>query len=188
MKEKILAFRVEDMLWDALMDYSKEKEISKSEITRDALKKYLSIYHNPFPMMMWSYNEFQFALNCLNETQLEELAQISFQNGINGKDYFYKDLLNSEDIKDLKFDAKHVIALLSYTFSSQGQNWFHKFKSIWRKKSVIVYGSHKLGKKFSFYVKLILQKYMELYNYEIMKEELKDNLLIIEFHKIEGID
>jgi hypothetical protein len=184
MKEKIVAFRVEDVLWNEIMQYSKEKEISKSKVTREALKKYLSIYKYPFPMILWGYNEFRFALECLNETQLEDLAQISFENGIKGEDYYGNDFLGLKNMKGIKYNAKYVIALLSFTFSSQGQNWFHKFKSIWRKKSVIVYGTHDLGKKFSFYIKLILKKFMERYDYQITKEELRDNLLIIEFHKL----
>lgn len=188
MKEKIVGVRVEEMLWDAIIKYSKEKEISKSKITRDALKKYLSIYRNPLPMILWSNNEFQFALSCLNETQIEELAKISFKNGTEWKGYFTKEFLGLENMNEFKFNVKNVITLLSLTFSSQGQNWFQKFKSIWRKDSFIIYGAHELGWNFSFYIKSILHNYMEIFQYQIVKEELRENLLIIEYQEIKKSD
>lgn len=179
MKDKVVTVRIEDILWEEIKKYSQDHDMSKSKITRDALKKYFSIYRNPLPIILWSRNEFAFALNCLNDKQIESLADISFQNGLEGMDILVQDLFN---IEDLKFTARNAISLLvNYTFTEKGQNWFSKVKTIWNKNAVIIYGNHENGINFSKYAKYIILRFTELFSYELIVEELNENKIYLEF-------
>ena len=179
MKDKVVTVRIEDILWEEIKKYSQDHDMTKSKITRDALEKYFSIYRNPLPIILWARNEFAFALNCLNDRQIENLADISFQNGLNGMDILVHDLFK---IEDLKFTARNAISLLvNYTFTEKGQNWFSKVKTIWHKNEVIIYGDHENGINFSKYAKYIILRFTELFSYELIMEELNENKIYLEF-------
>ena len=182
MKDKVVTVRVEDILWEEMKKYSQDHEISKSKITRDALIKYFSIYRNPLPLILWSRDEFTFALNCLTDKQIESLADISYQNGLKAMDILVKDLFNIGDTTKLKFSARNAISLLvNYTFTEKGQNWFSKVKTIWHKNAVIIYGNHKNGINFSKYAKYIIMRYTERFSYNLIAEELNENKIYLEF-------
>ncbi|MFW9952552.1 MAG: hypothetical protein ACFFKA_20725 [Candidatus Thorarchaeota archaeon] len=86
MKDKVVTIRIEDILLEEIEKYSQDYDISKSKITRDALKKYFSIYRNPLPIILWGRNEFAYVLSCLNDKELQTLSEISFNNGIKAMD------------------------------------------------------------------------------------------------------
>ncbi|MHA1670060.1 MAG: hypothetical protein ACTSV5_05705 [Promethearchaeota archaeon] len=185
MKDKVVTVRVEDILWEEIKKYSQDHDMSKSKITRNALIKYFSIYRNPLPLILWSRNEFAFALNCLNDKQIKSLAEISFQNGLKAMDILVHDLFNIEDITKLKLSARNAISLLvNYTFTEKGQNWFSKVKTIWHKNAVIIYGNHENGINFSKYVKHIIIPYTKLFSWDLIEEELNENKIYLEFKLI----
>lgn len=183
MKDKVVTIRVEDILWEEIEKHSLDYDISKSKITRDALKKYFSIYRNPLPIILWCRNEFAYVLNCLNDEELQNLAEISFNNGLKAMNILIQDLFH---VEDLKFTIHNAISLLvNYTFTEKGQNWFSKVKTIWHKNAVIIYGIHENGLNFSKYAKYIICCYMKVFSYQLIVEELNEKRMYLEFKLIE---
>ncbi|MFX1445794.1 MAG: hypothetical protein ACFFHV_20455 [Promethearchaeota archaeon] len=186
MKEKIVAVRISDVLWNEIEEYSKNNNLTKSRIVRDAITKFLKFYQNPIPLILWGKNEFSFTLQCLNETELEQLAEISFQNGLGVKDYSIRKFADIKDPKNIKLNPRLVVNMLvTNTYTSKGQNWFNHIKAIWKKNWLMVVGTHDNGLNFSKYIKYVFLKWMEFYSFRLLKDELQENQLVLEFEKYE---
>ena len=184
MKEKIIAVRISDILWNDIEEYCQKSKLSKSKITRDALTKFLKFYQNPIPLILWGKNEFSFTINCLNESELEKLAEISFQNGLGIRDYSIRTLLHIEDPTNFTLNPRIVIDMLvNHTYTSKGQNWFNHIKAIWKKNWLMIFGTHEIGLNFSIYIKYVFLKWMESYSFKIIKEDLEKNQMVLEFEK-----
>ncbi len=184
MKEKTITVRISDVLWDEIQEVSKEKDLSQSKITRAALEKYLLRMGNPFPLISWGRNEFSFALSCLSDLELDKLAEISVQNGIKTRDYFVNNFLKTDNLEDFQITIRTIIYILeNYALNPEGQNWCKTIKSIWKGNWVLIIGTHENGLHFSKYVKFIYLKYFNLYSYDLIKEDLQQDKLTLEFEK-----
>ncbi len=155
---------------------------SRSQTVRTAIKSY--IYRNidnkkrPNKKLIFSQNMLKPLINNADWDVIEEIAEISFQNGVsdhrcidNLLDILNKGSTTAEYTLDLEGRVK---SLIENVFSPFAQNWFESIKYGWNRKNVIIGGKHNLGPKFSLFIKLLLNKYMKIYNYELKTEEYRE--------------
>ena len=157
------------------------KKKSRAKIVKLALKSY--IYRNIDNLMrqnkklIFSQNMFKPLFDNADEALIEKIAEISFQNGVSDRKYienltdsFTK---NSPSGHTLDLEGR-VKSLIQDVFKSDAQNWFETVRYGWNKKTMIIGGKHNLGRNFSLFIKLLIIKYMGLYDYELISEEFRE--------------
>ncbi|MCP4764563.1 MAG: CopG family transcriptional regulator [archaeon] len=178
-KENVIAVRLDDNLKKRLAEYTAENNISTSKLTRQAITRYIEIYDNNdnrnIERIIWGKNEFAKSLEFLNDAQIEELAEVSFQNGRKTQDFIFKDRKEM-----IKVPIKTYMSAFFTAIGNEGQNWFENIQYSWQKRSkLVVAGTHKNGMNFSKYVKCAVEKHLAVYNFIITKEILQDNKMIL---------
>ena len=182
-KEKSVTIRLEDILWEELTGHSQEKGVSKSEITREALNKYLSNFRYTNPMVLIGRNLFSYLLSRLNNEEIIELAKISFENALKTRKVWAKQFLKVENPDEFIFNARNTVdSIISY-MSEEGQNWFHKIKTIWHKDSLIIYGKHDNGINFSKFISYRFAINLEPFAYKLKLEQLTESSVYLELVK-----
>lgn len=184
-KEKVIAVRIEESLLEELEAYCKEYKINKSRLTRKALEKYMLIYKNESntfnPLLIWNKVEFKYILSCLNDPEIEKLAEIAYESSINEFNRIIRVLAKG---KTPVLHPKFVMGILeNYVFSSEGFNWFDSIRSMWRDSGFIIAGTHKLGLNFSKYIKYRLIISLAPLSYKLTKETLQENKIVLDFNE-----
>ena len=113
-------------------------------------------------------------LDNADESLIEEVAEISFQNGMS--DYsLYREVVNAlrNTSEELNVE-RQVEGLVNGVFSPDAQNWFEDIKYGWNGKILILGGKHNLGPNFSLFIKHLMIKYMAVYNYKLQKQEFRE--------------
>lgn len=184
-KDKYNALRVrmtplELKFLDAFCEMNRQ---SRSKIVKSALKSFL--YRNidnkerPNKKLIFSQNMLKLLLDNADKALIEQIAEISFQNGVsdhryidNFIDFLQKVNTTPEHTLDLESRIK---SLIENVFSPDAQNWFDSIRYGWNKKTMIIGGKHNLGRNFSRFIKYLLKKYMKVYNYELVSKEYREN-------------
>ncbi len=189
-KEHVIVSRVNDANLEQIERITKITGEKKSSIVRSALQYYLYIKLSHIPIILWGRNEFAYTLNCMNDSQIKVLADLSHKNGI--EDFYQK---NNSIWLETEFDGpfEKVIPVqifldffLKYTLSPQLLNFFDSIEWKWiekKRRKLRITGNHTNNENFSKYIKYVLENYLIMYDYSLSREVLLDDLMIIEFSK-----
>lgn len=185
-KENIVGFRIDNTFYNKLEELSSEQNEKKSTIARKALSFYLNFHSSPFPMILLGRNEFGFALSRMKEKDLQELAVLSYKNGIQSINFIFNNYSYKENSK-LKLGINLWLnILIDFAVSSESLNWFDSIEWSWIKKprkTLRIIGNHSLNTNFSIYCKFLFTYYMKDYNFKLTKEVLLEDMVILEFSK-----
>ncbi|MHA1777485.1 MAG: hypothetical protein DRO88_05685 [Promethearchaeia archaeon] len=183
-KEKIIGVRFDSETINHIEEFSEKYNISKSQLTRNAIHNYLNLFEEVSslknPKMIISQNIFKLALENLNETQLDELAELSYRNAlIFGEFWKDKFIFDPEQEKQLDFKKDWLSFLLKHlitqVFSAHGMNWFSDIHYEWKDMTCYVSGAHNLGKNFSVFIKFLIEKYIKPGSYRFKQVELSNS-------------
>ncbi|MCP4764344.1 MAG: hypothetical protein GY870_21400 [archaeon] len=180
--DKKLGFRMDDETWTEFTKYCEDNNVSKSEISREAIIKYMSIFNsqNQNPKLIFSYNLFKFMADKISDEDMEKLAILSYENAQN-------DLKRYSKILKVDFEKMNATlwmgALNNLVFAPEGQNWFANIESSVKKTKIIFAGTHNLGKQFSVFIKYLIIQHFKKYDFEFDKAVLKENKVVIHLKK-----
>ena len=155
-----------------------------TDFTRTAIHNYLSLFEEQDsvrnPKMILSQNLFKFALENMEESELEGLAEQSYRNGLIFGNFWKQKLkFNQTTENHEQFKRDWLTFLLTHlnkqVFSNEGMNWFESTKLTRSKTTVNFSGSHNLGKNFSIFITYLLKKYIASRNYKMKSIELTNN-------------
>ena len=182
-KHNALRVRMAPLELEFLDAFCEMKKQSRAKIVRSALKSY--IYRNidnrmrPNKKLIISQNMFKPLLDNTDESFIEKIAEISFQNGVSDRKYlenlldsFNKGSSTPEHTLDLEGRVK---SLIEDVFNPDAQNWFESVRYGWNKNTIVIGGKHKLGRNFSLFIKYLMIKYLGIYDYELTSEEFREN-------------
>ncbi|MHA1273041.1 MAG: hypothetical protein ACTSQP_07080 [Promethearchaeota archaeon] len=176
-KKKIIAVRIDDKTLDYLNDFCKNHNLSKSQLIRRAIEKFIIFYqkgkdlHEYSKRLIFTKQGFKFMLNCMNESQLRKLAELEYNNYI---DYFKK------------YSEVHMPALSAYTnyiLSDRGFNFFDNLTTSFQEDYFFFAGIHELGKNFSIYIKFLISLMLKKQSYKLTESKLTENKIILKFQK-----
>ncbi|MFX1274485.1 MAG: hypothetical protein ACFFBP_01080 [Promethearchaeota archaeon] len=183
-KDNVIGFRINNSFYNKLEELSSKQNEKKSNIVRKALSFYLNFQSSPFPMILWGRNEFGLVLDFMKEEKLQELAFLSYKNGIKSLD----SMLETYSIKNesnFKLGINMWLnILIDYSVSPKLFNWFDSIEWSWIKKPkkiLRIIGNHSINKNFSLYSKFLFTYYLKDYNLQLSKEVLLEDMLILEF-------
>ncbi len=172
-----------------LQQIAAKYHLPQNFITRESINLYLNEYRskNPEvnPKLTISHNIFRKAITIASEKDLEEMAAISFQNGLEYKKHLFQKL----DLQEGKINSREAIdfalkILYRDVFAPEAQNWFNKIEYSWKKAQIMIAGKHDLGKNFSLFMKILMQKYMGLFFYELAKNVIRDDTVILTYNPL----
>ena len=183
MKEKPIQYkelrvRVSEFDLDVIDAFCKVMNQSKTKVVKKALKNYIYLSvenkERPNKKVLFSQNMLKPLLDSADESLIEEIAEISFQNGISDSGIYY-DVINAlRGIEEDLTIERRIEGLVNGVFSPDAQNWFEDIKFGWNGQILIIGGKHNLGSKFSLFIKLLMMKYLEVYGYTLQKEEFRE--------------
>ena len=180
-KYNALRVRMTPLELDFLNAFCEMKKKSRAKIVRSALKSY--IYRNIDNRMrqnkklIFSQNMFKPLFDNADGALIEKIAEISFQNGVSDRKYLENltDSLAKENSLGHTLGLEgRVKSLIEDVFKPDAQNWFESVRYGWNKKTMIIGGKHNLGRNFSLFIKLLMIKYMGIYDYELISEEFRE--------------
>jgi hypothetical protein len=183
-KERILGVRFDAETRKQIEEFSEKYQVSKSDFTRTAIHNYLSLFEEQDsvknPKMILSQNLFKFALENMEESELEGLAEQSYRNGLIFGNFWKQKLKFNQTTENHEhFKRDWLTFLLTHlnkqVFSNEGMNWFESTKLTRSKTTVNFSGSHNLGKNFSIFITFLLKKYIASRNYKMKSIELTNN-------------
>ena len=183
-KERILGVRFDAETRNRIEVFSEKYNVSKSDLTRNAIHNYLSLFEEQDsvrnPKMILSQNLFKFALENMEDSELEGLAEQSYRNGLIFGNFWRERLTfdqNTKDHESFKMDWLSLLLdhLNTQVFSSEGMNWFEKTYFEKDDLNVNFTGSHNLGRNFSKFINYLLDKYISSRNYTLVDIELSNN-------------
>ena len=186
-KENVVGTRVTDKHLARLTEYAKKRNITLSELTRDALLYYGNFvfeHEKNFPIIIHAKNEYATIMEHVSDEGLQKLAEVCYSNSMSWIDFFIEQ--ENIQIEELHVPIRLFLkGLRKGVFSNDGQNWFEKFEFSIDKKRIMLAGVHNINKNFSIFMKLYFLKLMDHYVYDLIKEDLRENLLILHFQKRE---
>ena len=190
-KDNVIGTRVNDKLLEILSDYAKENNIKLSKLTRDALLFYsmLVVEHEKMgiPIIMLGRSEYATLIEHLDEKGLEKVAEATYKNSVTSTEYYKAFFQEDENLKmeNLEIPLRSYLKTLKkFVFSKNGQNWFEDFRIKIDKNGVILAGVHNINVNFSIFIKLYFMKIMKYYNHVLIREDLKEDKIILYFQKI----
>ena len=148
MKEKPIQYkelrvRVSEFDLDVIDAFCKITNQSKTNTVKQALKNYIYLNvenkERPNKKVLFSQNMLKPLLDSADESLIEEIAEISFQNGMSDSRLYY-DVLNAlrGTEEDLTIERR-VEGLVEGVFSPEAQNWFEDIKFGWNGKILILF-------------------------------------------------
>ena len=184
-KESVIGTRVSDKLMEDIIEYSEKKNIKISKLIREALKYYLlfKLEHEKrnIPTIIISKAEYSTLLECLSEQNLKKLANVCFEKALQGFNYIVKKESGEHQIQvNIQIFLKNLV---EFVFSEKNQNWFKSIHTNFQGNKLIIAGVHDLNVNFSIFMKYYLERIVSLYSYRLVKENLLENKLILEFLK-----
>jgi len=133
----------------------------------------------PNKKVIFSQNMLKPLLDNADDAIIEEIAEISFQNGVSDHrclDNLLDSLKRSSTVPEYTLDLEgRVKSLIENVFSPDAQNWLNNVRYGWDKKIMIIGGKHNLGDNFSLFIKCLMIKYMKIYNYKLISEEFRES-------------
>lgn len=184
---KTISTRINERLHTDVKIFCKEHNIKTSDFLRKSLLYYIKFkeFHERAnnPIMIYSKVEIKFLLSKLYKKDLEDLAEICFQNGKLTMQHYTQKYIE-QGLEELEINPRTLIKSLNvFVFSKDGQNWFNNVDYFFPKKKFIFKGIHNLTLNFSIFIKHFLIKYMREFNYELVKEKLQESELVLNFKK-----
>lgn len=151
---------------------------STAKIIKQALNQYLTMTptntERPNPKLILSHNILSPLLKAADDKTLEEMAEISFQNGKSDQEQWeIRAQTNNCKLpcKRLSSNVEHVIELTKSVFTVDGQNWFENASYSKKTNEFIFEGEHDMEHNFSIFIKHLLSKYLEGDGYELVQED-----------------
>ncbi|MCF2138738.1 MAG: hypothetical protein K9W44_01620 [Candidatus Lokiarchaeota archaeon] len=192
-KERIIGVRFDSETINQIEEFSQKYNISKSQLTRNAIHNYLNLFEEQSsvrnPKMIISQNIFKLAIENLNETELDELAELSYRNAlIFGEFWKDKFKLDPEQENQINFKKDWLSFLLNHlssqVFSAHGMNWFTEIHFEWKELTCYFSGTHNLGRNFSIFIKFLLKKYIDPRSYKMKNIEVTNNSIDLQIDPI----
>ena len=179
-KGRYIQFRLDQDTYKLIDIFSNRFNISKSELARRSMIKYILNFDNPEhpnPKLLFSQNMFKLLLDNASPDLIRQVAYTSYQNGIADFQYFIKGFGGSLP-SEMQFTTfkERLIALNRFIFSKDMQNWFEENNWFQRGSTLVMQGTHNLGPNFSLFIKYLLKFYSEDTNYELLKETFGENI------------
>ncbi len=181
MKDVNLNVRIASGLREQLENVIKEKNVSKSNAFRNALDQYIFINGKTKPALTWCFNELEFLLEKINDSDIKKLAEITSKNRIEMHNHWYKthyevkDPMTEISLKSIVNDCLYNVFLKSFKHV--------KVKYSWDKdKKLFIRLTHKSKLYFSKYLSFFLQDYFGLFSLDLLEEKLNENEVILTFY------
>jgi len=151
---------------------------STSKIIKQALNQYLTMTpintKRPNPKLILSHNILSRLLEAADDKILEEMAEISFQNGKSDQEQWeIRAQTNNGKLpcKYISSNLEHVIDLTKSVFTVDGQNWLENASYSQKGNEFIFEGEHDMTHNFSIFIKHLLSKYLTGDGYELVQED-----------------
>ncbi len=176
-KDKTFTFRIDQTTLALMENYTQMFGIKKSIIARKAIQDYLVLnldnVEHPNPKTIISQNIFQFMFQKLSEEDLTSIAKMSYENGRADMEYFEKhqQLVKSNEPRTL---GSVVESLIQYALAPSGHKWFDSIKYRIIDEKVVIEGDHKMGKRFSMFIKLLISLHAQDFDYMLTNEEYSE--------------
>ena len=172
---RIISFRLSEGLSKMLDDIKQHSKQSLSDFMRKAIYNYIIMFYlNPQfgnPQMIFSKNLIFKMFNFLNERQVEEIADLAFQNSLKSIEK-YKTLLKKDKFANEKPSSNFMHQIYYFlntfketVFSHHAQNWMSYFDFKIQKDTIVILGNHDLGINFSNFLASLLEKHLERYSF-----------------------
>ena len=173
-KGRYIQFRLNEEIYQEIDEFSTRFGISKSELARKSIFKYILTFDNPEhpnPKILFSQNMFKILIDNASPENIENLAKISYENGMADSQYLTND---KSEKKLLNFEFANFYQLLEvltkWIFPKEMQNWFEESKVIAENNQYVFKGVHALGQNFSLFIKELLKLYSIDSKYELHNE------------------
>ena len=151
---------------------------STSKIIKQALNQYITMTpintERPNPKLILSHNILSRLLEAADVKTLEDMAEISFQNGKSDQEQWeIRAQMNNCKLpcKYISSNLEHVIELTKSVFTVDGQNWLENASYSQKENEFIFEGEHDMTHNFSIFIKHLLSKYLEGDGYELVQED-----------------
>jgi len=185
---KVVSTRIDDRLEKRMKTYSEYYGISNSDLIRKALRYYIRYAHKDDnkisfiePLILISKEDLSFLLDNLNQEQIEKLAKQSYNVALKGIKKFFKYVENQE-FNPLDLHVKNLLPILvENIFSFDAQNWLIDADYSIQKDLLTFTGTHSLNLSFSRYLKYLILKFLEPYNYKLVNERIKEKMIYLMF-------
>ena len=186
--KKVICTRIDDLLERNIKKYSEAYKISNSDLIREALVYYMKYAQKDDnntssiePMVRITKEEYRFLLNNLTDSQIEILAEQSYNSVINAlKKYFEQE--GNKEIDIINMPIKILFPILKrHVYLHDSQNLLNNFDYTIQKEIVIVTATHNLNLNFSKYTKQVFLKILDPDKYKIKTEILKEHLINLIF-------
>ena len=151
---------------------------STSKIIKQALNQYITMtpinIERPNPKLILSHNILSRLLEAADVKTLEDMAEISFQNGKSDQEQWeIRAQMNNCKLpcKYISSNLEHVIELTKSVFTVDGQNWLENASYSQKGNEFIFEGEHDMVHNFSIFIKHLLSKYLAGDGYELVQED-----------------
>ena len=173
-KGRYIQFRLNEEIYQEIDEFSTRFGISKSELARKSIFKYILTFDNPErpnPKLLFSHNMFKILMDNASTENIENLAKISYENGMADSQYLTEG--NTEN-RLVKFEFSNFYqrleSLTKWIFPHEMQNWFEESQMFVENEHYIFKGIHTLGQNFSLFIKKLLKLYSDGSKYELINE------------------
>ena len=147
--------------------------ISKSELARKSIFKYILTFDNPErpnPKLLFSQNMFKILLEDVSHDKVENLAQLSYENGIADSQFFVQGFEKTKITVKFGTFPERLDSLVHMIFPKDMQNWFEECRVFVENDTYIFEGVHALGPNFSLFIIELLKHYSANTKYELHDE------------------
>lgn len=182
--EYVFSLRIKLSVLKEIDDVARKENMTKSDFIRKAISDAMS-FSEMFKRnqtFLVSPKMMEFALNMMNDAEIEKFALMAIQNGQEILKTYLKYRSHSTIVKQYLDNKKTMISgLLKYIIFSilapTGQEWFQRIQFTWDGDLVIIAGIHRLGEKFSKFIHLYFTKFFSIFscyeneNVRILKED-----------------
>jgi len=187
-EKKVISTRIDDRLEERMKNYSDFYNISNSDLIRKALRYYLRYAQKDEndisfiePLILISKEDFSYLLDNLNQEQIEELSERSYNTALKGIKK-YLEQVGNKDLDPLDMPIKNILPILAKTiFPYDAQNWLNDVDYSLQKEIITITGTHSLNSAFSIFFKHFLSQFLNPYGYKLVNERIKDNMIYLMF-------
>ncbi|MHA1674176.1 MAG: hypothetical protein ACTSYI_11180 [Promethearchaeota archaeon] len=171
---RYIQFRLNEDVYIEIDEFSTRFGISKSELARKSIFKYILTFDNPEhpnPKLLFSQNMFKILIDNATLENIENLAKLSYENGMADSQYLNQGNIGSQSINS-KFDTFYdrLASLADIIFPKEMQNWFEECHVLVENSNYLFEGVHALGANFSLFIKELLRLYSIDTKYELQNE------------------
>ena len=173
-KGRYIQSRLNEEIYQEIDEFSTRFDISKSELARKSIFKYILTFDNPEhpnPKLLFSQNMLKILIDNVSPDIIENLAKISYENGMADSQYLAQGNTENQIVK-YEFDTfyQRLEALTKWVFPKEMQNWFEESQVFVENDHYIFQGVHSLGQNFSLFIKELLFLYSVDSKYELYNE------------------